>query len=75
MELKIATYYRNTQYLLEVTSLSRDRYLYERTTYLYDDDPFESLFSEPVQIHSNISGGIGIFAARNRSILPIPIQP
>ena len=47
--------------VLEVSSLSRDLYLYSRTVSAYDDDELLGFFSEPVQIHSNIKDGIGIF--------------
>ena len=59
---------------LEVTSMSRDRYLYELTAMYDDDDTFGQLFSEPVQIHCNVNGGIGIFAACNRKLFPITTE-
>lgn len=46
---------------LEVLSVSRDVYLYRQTLDAYDDDEILNFFSEPVQIHSNINGGIGVF--------------
>ena len=59
-------------FYVEVTSMSRDRYLYELTAKLYDNgDTFDELFSEPVQIHCNVDGGIGIFAACTRKLFPI----
>jgi hypothetical protein len=39
-----------------------------------DDDTFGQLFSEPVQIHCNVNGGIGIFAACNRKLFPITTE-
>ena len=54
---------RGTIYV-EVSSLSRDHYLYLQTMDSYDYDELMGLFSEPVQIHSNIDGGIGIFAVK-----------
>lgn len=63
---------RNYSYQMEITTLTRDRYLYEVTTDLYSDDVSDALFSEPVQIHHNINGGIGIFAARNTILVDIP---
>lgn len=55
----------NTEFLstivLEVSTLTKDLYLYKQTVRTYDDDEFLAFFSEPVQIHSNICGGIGIF--------------
>ncbi len=51
--------------VLEVSSLTRDLYLYNQTVEAYDDDELLNFFSEPVQIHSNISGGIGIFGVQS----------
>ena len=53
---------------LEVTSYSYDRYLYELTLSSYDGDMLSAMFTEPVQIHTNVQGGIGIFAASSRSV-------
>ena len=49
-------------YTVQLHSHSRDNYLYHSTVdaALYGDGLLE-LISEPVQIHSNIAGGIGIF--------------
>lgn len=57
--------------ILVVTTYSRDRYLYEVTEQMYEDDPYATLFSEPVQIHTNINGGIGIFGASARTSFSI----
>lgn len=73
VEIAPELHYRNTEALLEITSYSRDRYLYELTTSM-DGDSFEDLFGEPVQVHTNIDGGIGIFGARNRILVPIPVS-
>lgn len=56
-------------YRIEVSSLSRDQYLYLTSVQAAGDDPFEQLFSEPVQIHSNVKGGIGIFGIRNTTVI------
>lgn len=46
---------------VEVHAISRDRYLYEKTLRAaQNQDEFSSLISEPVQIHNNVTGGIGI---------------
>lgn len=71
--LSTELYYNDRELYLEITSYSRDRYLYEITADQYTDDPFESLIAEPVQVHTNIDGGIGIFAARTRTLVPIPL--
>lgn len=55
---------------LEVTSFSRDLYLYEQTTQQQTDE-LGGIISEPVQIHSNIDGGYGIFAARTSVVIPV----
>ncbi len=65
----------NYAYQMEITTLTRDRYLYEVTTDLYSGDELEAIFSDPVQIHHNIDGGIGIFAARNTMLVDIPQHP
>lgn len=46
---------------VEVYTLSRDRYLYEKTLQAAQgQDVFTNLISEPVQVHSNVTGGLGI---------------
>ena len=47
--------------ILEATGLTRDLYLFRRTLDSYSYDDLLGTFTEPVQIHSNINGGIGIF--------------
>lgn len=59
---------------LEVTALSRDLYLYRQTMNSYSDDELLGFFSEPVQVHSNITGGIGIFGVSAKTTLPVPIR-
>lgn len=63
------TYEVHSTFHVEVTSLSRDLYLYRQTMNSYDDDELLSFFSEPVQIHSNIDGGIGIFGVSSKKSL------
>ena len=46
---------------LDVKTLSRELYRYEKTAGNASYDYFETLFSEPVQVMCNIKGGIGIF--------------
>ncbi len=70
VELLCSTENEAPELYLVITSCSRDRYLYEFSTRSHDDD----IFGEPMQVHCNIDGGIGIFAARSRSVLPIPLQ-
>lgn len=59
---------------MDVTALSRDLYLYRQTMNNYNDDELLSFFSEPVQIHSNINGGIGIFGVSSKTTKRIPIR-
>lgn len=66
INVSYGTYFYNTStakqhYFVVVESLSRDRYLYLQTCQSSKDDM--SYFSEPTQIHCNVVGGIGSFAA------------
>lgn len=49
---------------LRVKSVTRDYYLWSRSIRGYRDNE-ENPFATPVQIHSNIDGGVGIFAIHN----------
>ena len=51
----------HAQVILEVTNPTRDLYLFRQTVDSYSYDDLLGTFTEPVQIHSNIDGGIGIF--------------
>lgn len=75
IEIKCNNPYYNLPYevhitfVIEVASLSRDAYLYLKTLQsARESSDMLNLFSEPVQIHSNIDGGIGIFAISNRRV-------
>lgn len=59
---------------LEVSALSRDSYFYLQSIDAYDYDDILSLFGEPVQIHSNVNGGIGIFGVKSRLTLNVPLN-
>ena len=59
---------------LEVKSLTRDLYLYRQTMNSYDNDELLNFFSEPVQIHSNIDGGIGIFGVSSKTSVHISLH-
>lgn len=56
---------------LEVQCISRDMYLHLSTMNAYDGGMMSSLVGEPVQIHSNMNGGIGIFAINNKRIVAL----
>lgn len=69
-----ASYDTNSlQLTMYITSFSRDLYLYELSTQQQMSE-FGSLFSEPTQIHTNVSGGIGIFAGSSTVAIPLAIQ-
>lgn len=51
--------YANKPLIIEVRSLTKDLYLYTRTT--GQQSELDEFFGEPVQVHCNIDGGIGIF--------------
>lgn len=56
---------------IEVTAYSRDMYLYERTIDNYQSDELLDLFGEPMQIHSNIKGGIGVFGVCAKKVIKV----
>ena len=56
---------------IEVTAYSRDMYLYERTVENYQASDLLELFGEPVQIHSNINGGIGVFGVSAKTTIKV----
>ena len=60
------------QLWMSLTSYSRDLYLYIVSTNQQASE-LSSLISEPTQIHTNIDGGIGIFAAGNTKTYLLPV--
>ena len=60
-------------YTLEVTALTKDLYLYRKTINSSGDDLME-IIGEPVQIHGNIDGGIGIFGVSNKYLWKMKID-
>ena len=55
---------------LEVYAISRDLYLYLMTKRAADQqDEFTQIFSEPVQVHTNINGGIGILGGCSKTVI------
>ena len=68
-----AAYFSTSSVYLEVYSFSRDMYIFQRTVAAYNDDDFFGLIGEPIQVHSNINGGLGIFGISNvKQILLTP---
>jgi len=57
--------------VVEITSISKSYYLFLKTTEASSGGT--DIFTEPVQIHSNINGGIGIFGGYNISSKAIEI--
>lgn len=55
---------------LEVCSISRDTYLYHTTLQAQQNTGGIGTFSEPVRIHCNVNGGIGLLGAI--AVTPIP---
>ena len=47
---------------VELVGMTRDRFLYEQSINAAGEDDGLGFFQEPVQVHCNIDGGIGIFA-------------
>ena len=55
---------------LEIYSISRDIYLYLKTlSAAGDQDEFTQILSEPVQVHTNINGGIGVLGASAKTVI------
>jgi len=61
-----------TKYVVKLIAAGPDfdmfqRSLYEQTSYLDYDDFISGMFYRPVQVYSNINGGLGIFAGLNET--------
>lgn len=66
--------HRGTKLYLEVTSLSRDAYLFQVTLLNQRQNGGAlSIVNEPVQVHSNVNGGIGILGAGSSMLVEIPL--
>lgn len=65
---------RSIAIVMELQHISEAYYLYLRSrTYAANSDEYGGLFSEPVQIYSNIGGGVGILGTFSKSIFRIPL--
>ncbi len=62
----------NSKFLVSLQQISKDYYLYLKTR---SNSGGVSLFSEPVQIHNNIQGGLGIFGSYSNNVKIILLQP
>lgn len=68
-------FHKKDKLYLEVSSLSRDMYLYLVTLNKQrQSGDILSIINEPVQIHSNVNGGIGILGACSRASVLFPIN-
>ena len=54
---------------VHLSSISKDRYLFEKTLFTYRENE-DNPFAEPVVVHENIEGGSGIFTF----LLPMNFQ-
>lgn len=59
--------------IIILTHLSKEYFLYKKSLDAYLEESY-SLFSEPIQVYTNINNGIGIFATKNSSkyIIDLP---
>lgn len=53
--------------ILKLSALTRDEYLYLRTVESAQNN--DDFLSEPVQVHTNIENGIGVFAVSNPAVV------
>lgn len=63
------------QFLLQFSSMNRDWYRYATTQADAEgsDDGFSNLFSEAVQVYTNVENGIGVFGAKTTGVIPAPV--
>ena len=60
---------------VELQSLSYEYYMYLKTREANSNmSSFEESFSEPVQIYTNVIGGIGILGSYSSSVFTIPLK-
>jgi len=64
--------YDDYYYLVKLVTAGPDydmyyRTYYQQTSYMVYDDDISAMFYQPVQVYSNINGGLGIFAGLNES--------
>ena len=58
---------------LSLTSISKDRFLFEEALAIYNDN-IDNPFAEPIILHENVIGGNGIFTLGNGELFRIPIK-
>lgn len=58
---------------IEIYTLSRDMYLFYKTLKAVQyQDEITAIFAEPVQLHTNVTGGIGIMGGSSKAEINIP---
>ena len=66
----ILTNQMTTFWEISVSHLSENYYKFIKTRQLYNENDGNP-FAEPVQIHSNVKNGVGIFALKKDTILQL----
>lgn len=61
----------HTELLIDLQSISKSYYLYIKT--IVANSSVSEFFSEPVQIHSNVTGGVGVIGSYTHSIYKIGV--
>lgn len=62
----------NSQSRLEIYTLSRDMYLFYKTLKAVQyQDEITSIFAEPVQLHTNVTGGIGVLGGSAKVVIDV----
>lgn len=62
----------NTERRLEIYTLSRDMYLFYKTLKAVQyQDEITSIFAEPVQLHTNVTGGIGVLGGSAKVVINV----
>ena len=59
-----------SEYLVIINSISKDQYDHDRKLFGYLEN-FDNPFASPVQLTSNIEGGLGLFAIENATIVDV----
>jgi hypothetical protein len=63
--------YENSELIIDLQSISKSYYFYVKT--LKANSSVSEFFSEPVQIHTNVKGGIGIIGGYTQSVYKMKI--
>ncbi len=64
----------NEHYVVSLRPVSRDYYFYWKTYSAWLNDDFQGIFTEPIQIHSNVEDGIGLFGSWCKSDIAVLIH-